>query len=55
MSNPGITAGNDNWCFMKQDPTSLSSSALVYTNYASSYIPQHSYLDTPQQLYINEW
>lgn len=55
MNNPGVTSGNDDWCFMKQDPTTLTSSALVYTSLTGSYYQQHTYLGAPNQLYINEW
>ena len=55
MNNPGVTSGNDDWCFMKQFPTTLTSSALVYTSLTGSYYQQHTYLGAPNQLYINEW
>jgi hypothetical protein len=35
MARPSITRGSDDWCFMKQDSTRISSSAISITGYTS--------------------
>jgi len=54
QSNPGITAGSDNWCFMKQDSSNIGSTLITWNKY-NSYYSQHSYLYSPPELYVNEW
>jgi len=43
-TNPGVTAGNDNWCFMRQDSTLLTSSSI---SFSSTYYTPHTYVNVP--------
>lgn len=54
-NNPGVTAGSDNWCFMKQDSTRIGSSALPLQDYSSTYYSPHSRISVPESVYVNEW
>jgi hypothetical protein len=47
QSNPGIVAGSDNWCFMKQMTPNIPSSPMTKSSYSTTYYPQHTYLYSP--------
>lgn len=55
QSQPAIGVGSDDWCFMKQDSSQISSSSISKITYTSSTFSQHTYLSVPDQLYVNEW
>jgi hypothetical protein len=44
-SNPGITVGSDDWCFLKQDSTNLPNTNKGYT---TTYYAPHSDISIPQ-------
>jgi len=52
---PSIVLNSDNWCFMKQDSSNIGSTALQINKYTNTYYSQHSYVNVPPQLYVNEW
>jgi hypothetical protein len=53
QSNPGVVAASDNWCFMKQDSTRISSSTISFNSLSSSYYTPHTSINVPAQIYVN--
>jgi len=43
-SNPGIIAGSDNWCFMKQDSSRINSNTISFSN---TYYTPHTAISVP--------
>jgi hypothetical protein len=55
MAKPTLNRGSDDWCFMRQDTTKITSSAISWTTYTTSTYPAHTYLSIPETSYVNEW
>ncbi len=50
---PAIFATSDDYCFMRQDLTRLSSSAFL--TYTSTTVGHHDYADISEEVYVNEF
>jgi hypothetical protein len=56
QSQPGsLAAGSDNWCFFKQDSTTLPSGTITFHQFTSTFYSSHTYLHVPNQVVVNEW
>ena len=55
MARPSIAAGSEDWCFMKQDISRLTSSNLIFNTYYSGYRTPHTFLSIPEKVIVNEW
>lgn len=55
QAQPSISAGSDDWCFMRQDSTNLPATTMAFTQFSSTYYSPHSYVSIPSQVVVNEW
>ena len=46
---PTLTRDSDDWCFMKQDSTRITSQDVTWGKYYSSYMPLHTYVEFPSR------
>jgi hypothetical protein len=42
-----LTVGSDNWCFFKQDSTTLPSGTITFHQFTSTFYSSHTYLHVP--------
>jgi hypothetical protein len=50
-----LVYGSDNWCFFKQDSSTLTSATTTYNLYSSTYNTPHTYVSIPRELIVEEW
>ena len=55
QAQPSISAGSDDWCFMRQDSTNLPGTTISFNQHSSTYYSPHSYVSIPSQVVVNEW
>ena len=54
MTKPTISRGNDDWCFMKQDSTRITSSTISNTKfYYANYYTIHDSIQIPETNFVN--
>ncbi len=52
QSQPSIATGSDNWCFFKQDSTTLTSPAITFPG---TYYTPHTDIKLPKEVIVGEW
>lgn len=48
-----LMAGTDDWCFMKQDSTTISNNVITFTTYSSTYYSPHTSISVPKEVIVN--